>query len=63
MDTYTQISPIKNKKKISFLKLLDVKKMQHCLELGLMVDVDVQGTSEITVICRAGSRGHGQRDT
>ena len=37
--------------------------MQHCLELGLMVGLDVQGTSETTVICRAGSRVHDQRDT
>ena len=28
-----------------------------------MVDVDVQGTSKITMICRAGSRGHGQTGT
>ena len=28
-----------------------------------MVDVDVQGTSKITMICRAGPRGYGQRDT
>ena len=27
-----------------------------------MVDVDVQGTSKIAMICRAGARGHGQRD-
>ena len=27
-----------------------------------MVDVDVQGTSKITTICRTGSRGHGQMD-
>ena len=27
-----------------------------------MVDVDVQVTSKITMICRAGPRGHGQRD-
>ena len=36
--------------------------MQRCLKLELMVNVDVQGTSKITLICRAGSRGHGQRD-
>ena len=28
-----------------------------------MVDVDVEGSSKITRICRAGLRGHGQRDT
>ena len=28
-----------------------------------MVDVDVQGTSKITMMCRAGTRGHGQKDT
>ena len=28
-----------------------------------MVDVNVQSTSKITVICRAGPRGHGQDDT
>ena len=28
-----------------------------------MVDVDVQCNSKITMICRAGSRGHAQRDT
>ena len=28
-----------------------------------MVDVDVQGTLKITMICRAGPRAHGQRDT
>ena len=28
-----------------------------------MVYVDVQGTSKLTMICRAGPRGHGQRDT
>ena len=28
-----------------------------------MVDVDVQGTSKITMICRARSKSHGQRDT
>ena len=27
-----------------------------------MVDVGVQGTSKITVICRAGPRDHGQKD-
>ena len=27
-----------------------------------MVYVDEQGTSKITMICRAGPRGHGQRD-
>ena len=37
--------------------------MEHCLKLGLMVDVDVQGTSKITMICRAGLRDHGQRNT
>ena len=36
--------------------------MQHCLKLGLMIEVDVQGTSKITMICRARSRGHGQGD-
>ena len=35
---------------------------QRILKLGLMVDVDVQGTSEITMICRVGPRCHGQRD-
>ena len=30
--------------------------MQHCLKLGLMVDVDVQGTSKITMICKVGPR-------
>ena len=29
----------------------------------LMIDVDVQGTSKITMICGAEPRGHGQRDT
>ena len=28
-----------------------------------MINVDVQGTSKITMICRVGPRGHGQRDT
>ena len=28
-----------------------------------MVDVNVQGTSKITMMCRAGPRGHGQSDT
>ena len=37
--------------------------MQHCLKLELIVDMDVQGTSKITMICWAGTRGHGQRDT
>ena len=32
-------------------------------KLGLMIDMDVQGTSKITVICRAKPRGHGQSDT
>ena len=27
-----------------------------------MVDVDLQGTSKVTMICRAGSKGHGQKD-
>ena len=35
-----------------------LKKMQHCLKLRLMVDVDVQGTSKITNICQTGPRGH-----
>ena len=28
-----------------------------------MADVDVQGTSKVTMICRAGSRVHGQKYT
>ena len=28
----------------------------------LMIEWDIQGTSRITMICRVGSRGHGQRD-
>ena len=32
-------------------------------KLGLIFVVDVQGTSKITMICRAGPRIHGQRDT
>ena len=35
-------------------------KIQHCLELRLMFDVDVQGTLKITMIYRAESRGNGQ---
>ena len=31
--------------------------MQHCLKLGLMIEVGVQGTSKITMIHRVGSRG------
>ena len=27
-----------------------------------MIDVDLQGTSKVTMICRAGSKGHGQKD-
>ena len=38
-------------------------KMQHCLKLGLIVDVDIQGTSKIKMMCRPGPRGHGQMDT
>ena len=38
-------------------------KMQHYLKLGLIVDVHMQGISKITMICRAGPRGPGQRDT
>ena len=34
--------------------------MQYCLKLGLMIDVNVQGALKIIMICRAGSRGHGQ---
>ena len=30
-------------------------------KLGLMTDVDVQGTSK-DMICKVGPRGHGQRD-
>ena len=37
--------------------------MQHCLRFRLMVDVDVQGISQITVICGAGPRRHGRWDT
>ena len=37
-------------------------KIQHCLKLGLMYDVDVQGTLKITMIYRAESRGNGQSD-
>ena len=34
--------------------------MQHCINLGLMIDVDAQGILKIYMICRVGSRGHGQ---
>ena len=27
-----------------------------------MIDVDLQGISKVTMICRAGSKGHGQKD-
>ena len=27
-----------------------------------MVDVDVQGSSKVAMICRVAPRGHGQRD-
>ena len=36
--------------------------MQHCLKLGLMVDVDVQGTLKISMICRVEYRDHDQRN-
>ena len=32
------------------------------LKLGLMVDVDGQGTAKITMIRRQGPKGHGQKD-
>ena len=55
-------STMKTPETLQFFKFLEVKKMQHCLKLGLMVDVDVQGTLKITMICRVGSRDHGQRN-
>ena len=36
--------------------------MFHFLKLGLMVDMDVQGTSKITEICSARPRGKGKVD-
>ena len=36
--------------------------MQYCLKLGLIIEVNVQGTSKFTINCTAGSRIHGQGD-
>ena len=58
MDTYIHIWPM-----FHFFPIKTPKTLQFSdLKLGLVVDVDVQGILKLTIICRAGSRDHDQRD-